>query len=143
MSPVEPSANAAQQHQIGEVAELTGLSLRTIRHYEEVGVVVPSGRSPGGFRLYTDRDVERLRKVMGMKPMGFTLEEIKDVLDLLDAADDPDSPPVVWERLGMYAALATERSEKYARKLAMATAFTDKLKAIAYEPPADDGTAQA
>ena len=53
-----------QLHQIGTVAERVGLSLRTIRHYEEVGLVVPSGRSAGGFRLYTDGDVERLEQVV-------------------------------------------------------------------------------
>ena len=43
--------------QIGEVAERVKLSLRTIRHYEEVGLVPPSARSKGGFRLYTEADV--------------------------------------------------------------------------------------
>ena len=48
-----------EQMQIGEVAERTGLSLRTIRYYEEVGLAVPSARSQGGFRLYTEPDVGR------------------------------------------------------------------------------------
>jgi MerR family transcriptional regulator, copper efflux regulator len=117
-------------HQIGEVSDLIGLSLRTIRHYEEVGVVVPSERTSGGFRLYSDRDIERLRKVMGMKPMGFTLEEIHEVLDLLDATEAPDAPDAVWVRLEMYSALAAERREKYERKLALASDFTAQLQAI-------------
>jgi DNA-binding transcriptional MerR regulator len=115
-------------YQIGEVAELIGLSLRTIRHYEEVGVVVPSGRSAGGFRLYTDLDVERLRKVMGMKPIGFTLEEIRDVVELLDLLDGGDTGPEVLDRLKMYAALATERTEKYERKLALGREFSAMLQ---------------
>ncbi len=45
---------------IGEVADRVGLSLRTIRHYDEIGLVVPSDRSAGGFRLYTEADVVRL-----------------------------------------------------------------------------------
>lgn len=53
----------SEMHQIGEVAEAVGLSLRTIRYYEEVGVVPPWGRTAGGFRLYTDDDIERLRLV--------------------------------------------------------------------------------
>jgi MerR family transcriptional regulator, copper efflux regulator len=117
-------------HQIGEVADLIGLSLRTIRHYEEVGVVVPSGRSPGGFRLYTERDIDRLRKVMGMKPMGFALEEIRDVLDLIDALEVEPVPDAVRERLQMYAALAVERRDKYRRKLQLATQFTADLQTI-------------
>jgi DNA-binding transcriptional MerR regulator len=50
-----------EMHQIGQVAEAVGLSPRTIRHWEEIGPVLPSGRSAGGFRLSTDRDAERLR----------------------------------------------------------------------------------
>ncbi|SDJ14694.1 MerR HTH family regulatory protein [Lentzea albidocapillata subsp. violacea] len=56
--------------QIGE-AERIGLSLRTIRYYEEVGLVVPSARSQGGFRPYTEPDVQRLGVIMRMKPLGF------------------------------------------------------------------------
>lgn len=70
--------------QIGEVAERTGLSLRTIRYYEEVGLVVPSARSQGGFRLYTVADVDRLRVVKRMKPLEFTLEQMRDLLTIVD-----------------------------------------------------------
>jgi MerR family transcriptional regulator, copper efflux regulator len=81
--------------QIGEVAERTGLSLRTIRYYEEVGIVVPSARSQGGFRLYTEADVARLRVVKRMKPLEFSLEQTRDLLAVLDrlATDEygPDS----------------------------------------------------
>jgi DNA-binding transcriptional MerR regulator len=70
--------------QIGEVAERTGLSLRTIRYYEEVGLVVPSARSQGGFRLYTDADVDRLQVVKRMKPLEFSLEHMRDLLDVID-----------------------------------------------------------
>jgi len=58
-------------HQIGEVADAVGLSLRTIRYYEE-GVAPPSGRAAGGFRLYTDDDIELLRLVKQMKPLDFS-----------------------------------------------------------------------
>lgn len=71
-------------HQIGEVAEAVGLSLRTIRHWDEVGLVPPSGRSVGGFRLYTDSDIERLRVVKHMKPLGFSLEDMRSMLDIMD-----------------------------------------------------------
>nr|WP_230415867.1 MerR family transcriptional regulator [Micromonospora tarapacensis] len=70
--------------QIGEVAERTGLSLRTIRYYEEVGLIVPSARSQGGFRLYTDADVDRLQVVKRMKPLEFTLEQMRDLLAIVD-----------------------------------------------------------
>jgi DNA-binding transcriptional MerR regulator len=122
-------------HQIGEVADLIGLSIRTIRHYEEVGVVVPADRSAAGYRLYSDRDIVRLRRVMGMKPLGFSLEEIREVLDLLDASDvDPlpsDVDPLpsdVDEGLAAYARLAAEREEKCERQLASAAEFTAHLQ---------------
>jgi DNA-binding transcriptional MerR regulator len=69
--------------QIGEVAELTGLSLRTIRHYEEVGLVTPDTRSQGGFRLYTAADLRRLRLIRQMKALGFSLDEMRTLLSLL------------------------------------------------------------
>jgi MerR family transcriptional regulator, copper efflux regulator len=70
--------------QIGEVAGRTGLSLRTIRYYEEVGLVEPSARSQGGFRLYTDADVQRLRLIARMKPLDFSLEQMRELLDTID-----------------------------------------------------------
>jgi MerR family transcriptional regulator, copper efflux regulator len=70
--------------QIGEVATRTGLSLRTIRYYEEVGLVEPSARSQGGFRLYTDTDVQRLLLIARMKPLEFTLEQMRQLLDATD-----------------------------------------------------------
>ncbi|MDP9021544.1 MAG: MerR family DNA-binding transcriptional regulator, partial [Actinomycetota bacterium] len=50
-------------HQIGEVADRVGLSLRTVRYYEEVGLIEPSDRTAGGFRLYTDDDISRLELI--------------------------------------------------------------------------------
>ncbi len=77
--------------QIGEVAARTELSLRTIRHYEEIGLVTPSARSHGGFRLYTEGDVVRLLLIRRMKPLGFTLEEMRDLLDITARLDSPDA----------------------------------------------------
>ncbi|MEU5656385.1 MerR family transcriptional regulator [Streptomyces sp. NPDC047737] len=77
----------SQHMQIGEVARRTELSLRTIRHYEESGLVVPSARSRGGFRLYTEGDVARLMVIRRMKPLGFTLDEMRDLLDAVDRLD--------------------------------------------------------
>ncbi|RNE48823.1 MerR family transcriptional regulator [Corynebacterium alimapuense] len=69
---------------IGEVAELTGLSIRTLRHYDDLGVISPSGHTPGGFRLYGEADLERILLIRRMKPLGFTLEEIRDFLGHVD-----------------------------------------------------------
>jgi DNA-binding transcriptional MerR regulator len=77
--------------QIGEVAARTELSIKTIRHYDDVGVVTPSARSPGGFRLYTAEDVERLIAIRRMKPLGFTLDEMRDLLGALDTLSSADA----------------------------------------------------
>jgi MerR family transcriptional regulator, copper efflux regulator len=119
-----------EMYQIGSVAAAVGLSLRTIRHYEEVGVVVPSGRSAGGFRLYTDRDIDRLRLVKKMKPLDLTLDEMRDILGLLDAVDGDardEARGTVAARLEMYAALAAERYERRREQLAAAAELTGIL----------------
>ncbi|TDE21350.1 MerR family transcriptional regulator [Actinomadura sp. 6K520] len=76
--------------QIGEVAERTGLSLRTIRYYEEVGLVTPSARTRGGFRVYNEADAARLELIKRMKSLEFTLEETRLLLTVLSGlAADP------------------------------------------------------
>ena len=74
--------------QIGEVAQRTELSIRTVRHYDDVGLVTPSARSVGGFRLYTEADVEQLLVIRRMKPLDFTLAEMKQLLESLDTLSD-------------------------------------------------------
>lgn len=69
---------------IGEVASRTGLSLRTVRHWETVGLVTPSGRTEGGFRLYTEADVQRMLIVRALKPADFSLDQLQEVAELRD-----------------------------------------------------------
>lgn len=76
--------------QIGEVAERVGLSLRTVRYWGEVDLVAPSARTTGGFRLYSEDDVERLLLVKSMKPLGLTLQEMKELLDLTETLPPDD-----------------------------------------------------
>lgn len=124
-------------HQIGEVAQELGLSLRTIRHYEQVGLVPPSGRTSGGFRLYTRQDIERLRLVRRMKPMEFTLEEMRDLLDLRErlanGTYDPDRTGMN-ERLEMYAEAAEARCAKLREQLEHAESVASMLRAEATRP---------
>lgn len=117
-------------HQIGEVAKEVGLSLRTIRHYEDVGLVPPSGRTNGGFRLYTDDDVERLRLVKHMKPLEFTLEEMRELLRAREqlAAVDDDRQGALLERIAMFAAAAEERCGRLREQLYAAEAMADMLR---------------
>ncbi|SCG62250.1 MerR family transcriptional regulator [Micromonospora halophytica] len=115
--------------QIGEAADRVGLSIRTIRHYEDAGLIVPSARSEGGFRLYTEPDLDRLAVVKRMKPLGFTLDEMRDLLGVLDAlptAGEEDRPALL-DRLGMFHTVATARVDALREQLATAEGFADTL----------------
>ncbi|MBD8079876.1 MerR family transcriptional regulator [Cellulosimicrobium arenosum] len=124
-----PTSTAPTSH-IGAVAERTGLSLRTLRHYDEIGLVPPSARSEGGFRLYTDADVERILLVRRMKPLGFSLDEMADLLEITDRLLPPDRDATAVRgepgaqvdenlraRLDAYVVAAEERRADLARKL--------------------------
>ena len=119
-------------HQIGEVADAVGLSIRTIRHYDEIGVVTPSGRSAGGFRLYTDDDVDRLRFVKRLKPLQFSLEEIQELLASLEAHRAGGSGA---DRLGRFLAVAEERCAALRDQVQVAEGVVAELRdAVAATP---------
>ncbi|GAQ75139.1 MerR family transcriptional regulator [Streptomyces turgidiscabies] len=120
--------------QIGEVASRTELSLRTIRHYEEAGLVAPSARSQGGFRLYTETDVARLMVIRRMKPLGFTLDQMRDLLDATDRLDSDTAlagaeREALLDRVRMYEQAATEQVERLRVQLARAQDFAATLNA--------------
>jgi DNA-binding transcriptional MerR regulator len=66
---------------VGELAKRTGLTVRTLHHYDEVGLLKPSLHTEAGYRLYTRGDVARLQQVLSLRQLGFALEEIRDCLD--------------------------------------------------------------
>jgi DNA-binding transcriptional MerR regulator len=70
---------------VGAVAALTGVSVRTLHHYDHIGLVVPSVRTPAGYRGYTDADIERLHLVLVYREVGLPLDEIRTLLDDGDA----------------------------------------------------------
>lgn len=114
--------------QIGQVAERTGLSLRTIRFYEENGLVIPTARSEGGFRLYSEADVARLDVVKRMKPLGFTLEEMQELLTLLhDLEHAKTGRTQLEDRLRMFHEAATSRVTALREQLAVAEGFAGNL----------------
>jgi DNA-binding transcriptional MerR regulator len=124
----------AVTHQIGEVAERIGLSLRTIRYYEEVGLVTPSGRTQGGFRLYTDDDIERLRLIKQMKPLEFSLEDMRSLLTLLDqlAAARPDQDHAeLLDRLMFHVEAVEQRCATIRAQLEIAEGLAASLRATA------------
>ncbi|MBI0293619.1 MerR family transcriptional regulator [Streptomyces sp. PRKS01-29] len=118
--------------QIGEVAARTELSLRTIRHYEETGLVVPSARSQGGFRLYTETDVARLMVIRRMKPLGFTLDQMRELLEATDRLDSgaelpPGEREDVLRRVRGFHEAAQQRVADLRTQLARAEEFAATL----------------
>jgi DNA-binding transcriptional MerR regulator len=66
---------------VGEVAKLSHVSVRTLHHYDAIGLLVPSGRTRASYRLYTEADLERLQQVLFFRALGFALEDVARVLD--------------------------------------------------------------
>ena len=113
---------------IGELAERTGLSLRTIRHYDEVGLLPATGRTEGGFRVYAENDVERLTLIKQMKPLGFSLEEMVEILDLLSALESgSESGAASQGKLAEFMERAKAQRAKIARNLSQADEFIDRM----------------
>lgn len=74
---------------VGELARLSGVTVRTLHHYDETGLLSPSARSPSGYRLYDEDDVARLQQILYYREFGFSLEDIATLLD--DPAADVGS----------------------------------------------------
>jgi MerR family transcriptional regulator, thiopeptide resistance regulator len=66
---------------VGELAKRTGLTVRALHHYDEIGLLKPSLKTDAGHRLYTARDVARLQQVLSLRQLGFSLEQVRDCLD--------------------------------------------------------------
>jgi len=66
---------------VGELARRTGLTVRTLHHYDEIGLLRPSQHTESGHRLYSAGDVARLQQVVSLRQLGFSLEEVQDCLD--------------------------------------------------------------
>ena len=65
---------------VGEVSALAGITIRSLHHYDELGLLSPSGRSEAGYRLYSGSDLERLQEILGWRALGFSLVEIGELL---------------------------------------------------------------
>lgn len=123
---VDPAATM----KIGEVHERLGLSLRSIRYYEEEGLVTPTARTSGGFRLYSELDVQRLILVMQMKPLGFSLDEMRQVLAdlvLLDGDAAPAEAEAARARLLDVTHDVEARWASLQQRLEIATMFREHL----------------
>src|SRR4051794_29478566 len=65
---------------VGAVARLAGVTVRTLHHYDEIGLVSPTGRSPAGYRLYAEADLDRLHAVLAYRELGFGLDAIAELV---------------------------------------------------------------
>ena len=68
-------------YKIKAVADMVGVSVRTLHHYDQIGILKPDSVTTSGYRLYTEMDIERLQQVLFFKELDFTLQEIKEILD--------------------------------------------------------------
>ena len=148
---------------IESVAERTGLTKRTIRYYEEIGLLSPSGRSDGGFRLFSEEDVTRLERIVALKnSAGLSLAEVAELLDAESvrerireqffASDDPAEKRAM---LAQSHAVLTRQLALIERKRlaldALAAEYEERLQRIAHlaaelaDPadPAVEATAKA
>lgn len=120
-------------YQIGEVAERTRLSLRTIRYYEEMGLAPPSGRTVGGFRLYTEEDIDRLRLLKRLKVLDLPLQSTKEMLDALDSLrsgpEDAADRDALLDLLNAYLEEAAGCTATLATRLKAAREALDELLA--------------
>lgn len=108
---------------IGELADRTGLSLRTIRHYDDVGLLPATARTEGGFRVFSENDFDRLVVIKQMKPLGFSLEEMAEILSLLATPETSGMDG----RLAEFLEKAVTQRAKMARNLAQADEFIQRL----------------
>lgn len=67
--------------QVGEIAQKTGLTIRTLHHYEEIGLLIPTARTDAGYRLYNVQCLERLTQIQMLRQVGVKLKDIGEILD--------------------------------------------------------------
>jgi DNA-binding transcriptional MerR regulator len=99
-----------QRYRVSEVAEIAGVSVRTLHHYDEIGLLVPSARSSAGYRLYDESDLLRLQQILIGRELGLSLEDVRRSLD--DPSHDRRAMLVAQR------AELEERGQKTARMIA-------------------------
>lgn len=128
---------------VGELARLAGVTVRTLHHYDRIGLVQPSERTSAGYRSYDAPDLERLHQVLVYRELGFPLDEVATLLD------DPDADPVAHlrrqhrllrERLERTSALvAAVEKEMEARQMAIPLTPEERFEVFGDQDPAQYG----
>ena len=130
---------------VGQVAGTFGVTVRTLHHYDAVGLVVPSGRTPAGYRLYTDADLSRLATVVTYRRLGLPLDEVRALLD-------GDGTPVehlrrqrdaVTSRLGELEELVAAIDRALEREMNDRPATTEELRELFGDGYSEEHRAEA
>jgi DNA-binding transcriptional MerR regulator len=108
---------------IGELARRTGLTVRTLHHYDEIGLLSPAERSDGGHRVYDEADVQRLYRIVSLRSLGFPLDAIAQALD--SQAFDPK-------------AAVDDHLRRLEAQIAQEQQLLDKLRMLRQRLDADD-----
>jgi MerR family transcriptional regulator, thiopeptide resistance regulator len=108
---------------IGELARRTGLTVRTLHHYDEIGLLSPAQRSDGGHRVYDEADVQRLYRIVSLRSLGFPLDAIAQALD--SQAFDPK-------------AAVDDHLRRLEAQIAQEQQLLDKLRTLRQRLDADD-----
>ena len=115
------------RYTVGQVAKLAGVTVRTLRHYDDLGLLHPDDRSASGYRGYSPADLERLQRILCYRQLGFALDDVKAIVD------NPHTDPV--EHLRRQHALLSERGERLRRMLAtVETLLEARTMGITLEP---------
>jgi len=115
---------------VGELARRSGLTVRTLHHYDSIGLLQPSARSEAGYRLYDDQDVARLHGIQALRGMGLALGEIASLLD--DGGHAP-MPALIGRQIA-----AIDEQIERSRQLRSKLALMQSLLATGSQPGLDD-----
>src|SRR4051794_5151756 len=136
MPPVAPNVRAGgaamkfEALKVGELAKRTGLTVRTLHHYDEIGLLKPSLHSEGGYRLYTAKDIARLQQVLSLRHLGFSLEEVRGCLD------QPGFSPL--EAIALHLSRLREQIESHGRLCECLEVLAAQLRSSAGEISPDE-----
>ena len=118
------NSTRAGGYTVGRVAALSGVTIRTLHHYDEIGLLSPGGRSAAGYRIYEESDLERLQQILFYRELGFVLKEISTIVD------DPGTDAL--EHLRRQRKLLSERIKRLS---AMVDAIDYEMEATTMDIP--------
>jgi MerR family copper efflux transcriptional regulator len=126
-------------HRIAEASRLSGFPPASLRYYEQIGLLPPAARSDGGYRLYSDRDIDRLRFIGRAKQLGCTLEEITGLAAAWDGDECASVQHHLTDLVGRKIAATRSRITELLRFAAELESAATSLAAVPNEGPCDEG----